>query len=154
MTDVIYRLHRFSSGIEATLGVVHKVSGPLLSFRCFTLEDEKRAIKVMGETRIPAGRYEIRLRTEGGMSAKYAAKYPWHKGMLWLQNVPGFEWVYIHVGNLDKHTAGCVLIGYSADSTGNMSIGKSELAYETLYKEIAKHLQNGDKVFIEVVDFA
>ena len=30
---------------------------------CYTLEDEKREVKVMHETRIPEGLYEIKLRS-------------------------------------------------------------------------------------------
>ena len=40
-------------------------------FTCETLEDEYREVKVEGETRIPAGTYEIKLRTEGRMNERY-----------------------------------------------------------------------------------
>ena len=49
---------RFKSDSNSTIG--------LLSidcmFECFVCEDEYRSVKVKGETRIPAGRYEIKLR--------------------------------------------------------------------------------------------
>lgn len=153
MTIIDYKLHRFDSGVEATLGVLHKLVGSLLSFRCFTLEDQHQKVKVPGETRIPAGRYEIKLRAAGGLHDKYKLRYPWHVGMLHLQSVPGFEWIYLHPGTTDFDTLGCILTGYAADSTGRMAIGKAQLAYEALYKEIAKHLQAGERAFIEVVDF-
>ena len=35
-------------------------------FMCFTLEDEYRADKVYGETRIPDGTYKVELRAVGG----------------------------------------------------------------------------------------
>lgn len=154
MSEISYKLHRFDSGTESTLGVMHKAIGSLLLFRCFTLEDQHQAVKVAKETRIPAGRYEIKLRAAGGMHDRYKVKYPWHVGMLHLQSVPGFEWIYLHPGSTDLDSEGCILTGYVADSTGRMSISKSLPAYEALYKEIAGSLQKGDRVFIDVVDFA
>ena len=59
-------VQRFSSGDDSTLGLLFDVSGGDREFLCFTLEDEKRDIKVKGETRIPAGKYEIKLRKAGG----------------------------------------------------------------------------------------
>jgi len=89
-------IDRLQDNGHSTIGVM-KIDGV---FEAFTLEDTYHAIKVPGETRIPAGKYDIKLRTEGGLHNKYKAKFgSMHKGMLWLQNVPGFEWVYIHIGN-------------------------------------------------------
>ena len=103
---------RWSSGSESTLGGFF-IREPDRHFLCFTLEDEYHAIKVFGETRIPAGRYRIVLRTVGGNHERYLAKYgpEWHKGMLWLQDVPNFKWILVHAGNTDDDTAGCLLVG-------------------------------------------
>jgi hypothetical protein len=102
---------------------------------CFGLEDQPQEEKVMHETRIPAGTYDIKLRNEGGMTKRYAERYDFHKGMLWLQDVPDFEWVYIHTGNTDDHTSGCLLVGYSANEAA-MTIGRSRDAYSDLYQEV------------------
>ena len=56
--------------------------------RCFTIEDAFHVGKIQGKTRIPSGIYEIKLRNEGGLTQKYAQKFAFHKGMLWLQDVP------------------------------------------------------------------
>lgn len=127
-------------------------------FRCFTLEDEHREEKVLGHTRIPAGRYQIRLRADGGMHAKYSRKYPWHRGMLWLQGVPDFKHIYIHPGNRHEHTSGCILVGDGALSNlprvGDGMVTYSVDAYKALYSEIVGLLDLGRRVFIEVVDVA
>ena len=53
---------RFSSQNDSTLGLLFDVTDGR-KFLCFTLEDEARDTKVMGETRIPAGIYDLKLRT-------------------------------------------------------------------------------------------
>lgn len=157
MKEANFVLHRFISGIDATLGAIFRffpsgMTPP--SFRCFTVEDEFRAVKVAKETRIPQGRYELKLRTEGGMHPKYAEKFKGlHRGMLWLQNVPGFEHVYIHIGNSDDNTEGCILVGRGADAE-TMTVTKSASMYESLYREIIEAFDGGSRVFLEVRDYA
>jgi hypothetical protein len=141
------RQQRFPSLPDSTIGGV-SIDG---RFCCFTLEDERRAVKVAGETRIPAGTYVIKLRAEGKLHEKYKGKFPGeHRGMLWLQDVPGFEWVYIHVGNTDDHTAGCILVGDAAVSSGEL--GQSAQAYRRLYGQVANAILAGEPVTITVED--
>ena len=45
---------RFSSQSDSTLGLLFDVTNGR-EFLCYTIEDEARETKVMGETRIPAG---------------------------------------------------------------------------------------------------
>jgi hypothetical protein len=114
---------------------------------CFTLEDEAREVKVKHETCIPEGTYEITLRTEGGFHERYLKKFgeAFHKGMLWVRNVPNFEYILIHCGNTDKHTSGCLLLGKSIQKG---FLGSSVDAYKEAYPKIAAHLLKGGKVFI------
>lgn len=105
---------------------------------CHTLEDEPRLVKVYGKTRIPAGAYEIRFRTSGRLYEKYK-KFSFHKGMLWLQNVPNFTYIYLHIGNTHIDTLGCILVGDSL-SVDYQQIGHSTLAYIRLYKLILSKL--------------
>ena len=121
-------------------------------FFCHTCEDEKREIKVAGETRIPAGKYEIKLRDTGGMNEDYSKRYSFHRGMLHLQDVPGFEWIYIHTGNNEAQTEGCILVGYTAQSRGGFSVARSREAYIDLYNLILIALENGEQIFIKVAD--
>ena len=76
-----------------------------------TLEDTRRHKKVPRLTRIPAGRYEIKLRFDSPMAKRYEELYG-TRGMLWLQDVEDFEWVYIHIGNDDDDSDGCILVGW------------------------------------------
>ena len=123
-------------------------------FECFTLEDEVRLDKkVMSETAIPLGEYEIKLRTEGGFHSKYTARYgDMHKGMLWLQDVPNFKWILIHVGNTDESTAGCLLLGETQqdlDKGKDGVIGGSGDAYKNMYPKVAEAILSGEKVTIQ-----
>ena len=78
-----------------------------------------------------------------------------HKGMLWLQDVPNFQWILIHTGNTDEHTAGCLILGDSQENNTlvkNGFIGKSTQAYKRVYPPIAAALESGEEVIIEYID--
>lgn len=90
---------------------------------CDTIEDTDRGMrqqdayaankrrKVKGETAIPTGRYQVTL---GVQSQRFASKqqYAFCKGFLpRLLNVPFFEGVLIHIGNSERDTEGCILVG-------------------------------------------
>jgi hypothetical protein len=118
-------------------------------FECFGLEDERREAKVMHETRIPEGRYKIVLRTEGGHHAKYSKKFPtFHKGMLHVTNVPGFQWILIHIGNTDEDTSGCLLVGLNVDEAKGM-LYNSTAAYERFYSKVIKAIEQEEEVWIK-----
>lgn len=143
------QLLRYSTGNESTLGLLF-ING---KFACYTLEDQFQAKKVMHETRIPEGRYEITLRKEGTFHTKYSKSFSGiHKGMLWIRNIPGFEYVLIHVGNTDNDTSGCILVGNicTQNILGRGSIAESTVAYKRIYPVIASALEAGEKVFIEI----
>jgi len=143
---VILTLSRFPSLADSTLGGV-VVDG---RFVCFTLEDESREVKLAGETRIPAGTYRLALRTVGRMHEKYASKFVDHRGMLVLLGVPNFEYVLIHIGNTDRDSAGCILVGDSAMAHGEL--GLSTQAYRRLYAQVSTAILAGEPATIEVRD--
>ncbi len=119
-------------------------------FECYTLEDEHRDEKVRGETRIPKGTYTVTFRNVGGFDARYKKKFPeMHKGMLWVRNVPNFEYILIHLGNTDENTAGCLLVGESAKEG---FIGGSGNAYKKMYPKVADALSKGEEVTITYHD--
>jgi len=141
---------RTQFGKDATNGMLF-VDGV---FECFTLEDEVRDIKIMSETAIPLGEYEIKFRNVGGFDTKYKARYgsTFHKGMLELQDVPNFKYILIHTGNTDQHTAGCLLIGETQqdlDKGKDGFIGGSGDAYKKFYPKVRDALINKEKVTIK-----
>lgn len=141
-------LIRYNSAQDHTNGLLH-ING---KFACYTLEDQFNAVKIHSETRIPEGIYKLGLRKIGGFHFRYLDKYGpnFHKGMLQILNVPGFEYILIHAGNTDKHTAGCLLVGTS-QSNGDNYIGESVKAYKKIYPEIAAALVAGEVVELEIL---
>ena len=116
---------------DTTIGLLSLDTHPL----CWVLEDQAQppGVKVPGETRIPAGRYAIRLYTAGRLYSTYTRRYPWHRGMLQLVDVPGFSHILIHPGNDDDDTRGCLLPGLRADLDPPQVLA-SRAAYERLYR--------------------
>jgi hypothetical protein len=146
-------LIRYTSDKDSTGGLLY-YEGLFLGY---TVEDQHQAVKVAKETRIPAGEYKIKLRNEGGMTKRYAKRFgdDIHKGMLWLQDVPGFEWVYIHIGNTDDHTEGCILVGYGAlRAGGETTISRSADCYLKLYRSVSKAILAGEEVTIRISNIA
>jgi len=129
-------VERFTSDNDATISAIYLDN----VFQCFGLEDEYREEKVASETRIPPGSYKVGLRTTGGFHARYEKKFSdIHQGMLHVQNVPGFEFILIHIGNTDENTAGCLLVGTGARAgEGDMSIQSSRVAYKKLYSKVVE----------------
>lgn len=117
--------------------------------KIYILEDTKREHKVYGETRIPAGTYRLDLRTEGGYHARFAARYPWHRGMIWLRHVPLFEFIYIHPGNTSSDTLGCLLTGLQKSEDRVIS---SVAAYQRIYPLIVEKIESAAGCHIDVRD--
>lgn len=153
MKSTIYELQRFADALDYTYGILreHCAQYPL----AFTLEDQAQLKKVHGETRIPQGTYEIKLREVlSGLTKKYRAKYDWFTWHLELQDVPEFDYVYIHIGNNDDHTDACILVGNTCDLTAgkNGFIGESTDAFKDFYLTVRPKLEAGERVFIHIFD--
>lgn len=150
-----YTLQRYSDNRESTLGILFKESPVGTYLLGYTLEDEYREVKVKGETRIPAGRYEIIVnKSDTPLTLKYRAKYPWFKYHLMLKDVPGFQGIYIHIGNRGDNTDGCILVGDSANNNkiGNGEVSNSTACFIRLYSELYDYLEAGKKAFINIRD--
>ena len=99
----------------------------------------------------------IELRNEGGFHQKYTKKYPGiHRGMLHITDVPNFEYILIHTGNTDEHTAGCLIVGDAQENNLLLPdgfVGKSVNAYKRIYPSIAKAISQGEEVTITYIDY-
>ena len=140
---------RTQFGTDATNGIL-LIDG---IFECYTLEDQYQAVKVMHETCIPEGTYDIQFRKTGGFHAKYSERYKnAHYGMLHIQDVPNFTYILIHTGNTDEHTSGCLIVGETQQDlevSKDGFIGSSTVAYKKMYAKVASQLLQGKKVTIE-----
>lgn len=141
-------VRRYTSNANTTLSLV-TVDG---EFLVHGLEDEYRVEKVKHQTRIPAGKYNITVRKEGGFNARYTKKFgKFHEGMLWVRGVPNFEYILIHVGNTEKDTSGCLLVGSGVSIAKVMSITRSVRAYKKFYKAVIGAAKEGN-LTIEYID--
>jgi len=143
---------RFSESKEDTLGLLFWGG----RFKTFTLEDEERAVKKFGETRIPAGEYKLELRKAGRLHRIFSDRWEWHQaGMIWLRRVPNFKWIYLHPGSNDNHTDGCILVGDQPTTNflepGADNLHKSRTAYARIYPPIVKMIEK-DETMIRIQD--
>jgi len=119
-------------------------------FECFGIEDAKRNTKVYGQTCIPEGTYQIRLRVWGGFHKRYSKRFSDHVGMLEVVDVPNFKYILIHIGNTIKDTAGCLLVGAKEGNlNGEAAVLSSQKAYRQLYSKVIQAMQQGEPIYIE-----
>lgn len=103
-----------------------------------------RRLKVAGKTAIPTGRYKVDMHTV----SPHFRLAPWAKpygGIVpRLVGVPCFSGVLIHVGNTEKDTQGCILVGR------NMAVGKVLDSAETYKALMERLLAAKDEIWITV----
>lgn len=121
-------------------------------FQCYLLEDKIREVKIAKQTAIPTGSFKFLLNTWGGMNVKYQNWFEeMHQGMIEIDGLPNFDYVYIHIGNTYTQTAGCPLCGFGFKfEHGDYSVTQSKDAYKIIYPKLlaaAKHPTN--KLIIE-----
>ncbi len=147
-----YRILRINSQLDYSMGVLFSVENfpERIRHLCYTLEDEFREVKVPGETRISSGTYELKLRTKGLLNARYQFRFnDIHQGMIWLQDVPNFKWIYLHCGNDDDDTDGCILVGSYLRLN---KVLNSRSTYRAIYSGIVENIKAG-KTFLEIIDY-
>lgn len=113
-------------------------------WRYYTLEDtdrrleEEGTIKVPGKTAIPRGRYQIII--------DYSNRFK--RLMPHLLDVPQFEGIRIHPGNIPENTEGCPLVGLEYE-VGTHNILKSKLAFDDFFPRLEEGLKEGE-VWIKI----
>ena len=119
---------------------------------CFTIEDGWRERKIQDETRIPAGRYRIRKRSVGKFYEKYKKAFG-HTWVPHITDVPGFEYILIHIGNTTKDTSGCILVNRCIginSAFGDYEGTESTSVYKLLYGLMDKAFERGEEIWIEI----
>lgn len=143
-------LIRYNHDVESTQGLI-ALDG---SFECHALEDQRQEVKVAGETRVTEGRYEMKLRKVlSGLTKKYRKKFDWFTWHIEIVGIPGFKYVYIHIGNEDDHSDACVLVADRAWNDPNDYKAyqtKSTEAYKRLYQKVVPFMEAGGRAFIDI----
>lgn len=127
--------HWFSD--KSTIGVI-EVDG----VKCgFTLEDTARpdGVKISGVTAIPHGEYEVTI--------DYSQRFM--KPMPHILNVPGFEGIRIHKGNLPSQTEGCILVGLRK---GQDLVYDCDSIFKYIFDKIETSMNNNDRVSILIIN--
>lgn len=147
---------RYSDNGNSTQGLLLERVGDWLKFFSHCLEDERRAVKVIHETRFPAGLYPLKIRKEDTpLTIKHRADYGlWFKYHIEITGIPNFSDVYVHSGISEKHTSGCLLLNDTANNNmievGDMA--RSKQAVQRFYNQVYPYLDEGGEAFLEVRD--
>lgn len=96
--------------------------------------------KIQDETAIPQGRYEVTLEDSG----RFGPDTPT------LQRVPGYKYIRMHAGNVDKDTDGCLILGYKITDAGIIAFGSTKPAVLDLKGKIKQAINSGQKVYITI----
>lgn len=129
------------------------------------VEDEKRDVKVFGETRIGAGTYELELVGSPKFSHEYyrdangnlmlakdwnlakpevQAVYKWKHEAIHVKNVENFQSILWHWGNTDLDTHGCYIVGSVFGKTkGRDGVLNSRKKYTEIYPIIFRAIKAG-----------
>jgi hypothetical protein len=112
-------------------------------FFCFAIEDAARTTKIKGETCIPLGTYDLGVRHSPSFSPRLG------HDMIWVRNVPGFEYILIHTGNTISDTDGCLIVGKSIgtlkgkDGVVRDAVLTSKPVYFELYASVIDDIRAG-----------
>lgn len=141
---------RYMDDGETTLGLLFLED----KFFCYTLEDTYNEVKLKNETRIPEGIYDVGFnKAETDMTKSYRVDRPWFKYHLHIKNVPNYTSVYIHVGNTNEDTAGCLLVADSITANNiETTIYNSREAFKRLYLELKPLIDKNEAVRIKYYD--
>ena len=153
MAEIELKLKRFAKRPTYTIGRLYIND----EYFCDTLEDTDRGLKQSlpisvnqakkkkGKTAIPVGKYRVTLDIQSPRFSKVAF-YNFCDGYLpRLINVPAFDGVLIHVGNDERDTDGCILVGE------NKAVGKVLNSRDTFLRLYAKLQEYKDSnIYIKI----
>jgi hypothetical protein len=153
---MIFKLQRLYHNEKFTISFL--ISDDNL-YRSFVCEDTFRAVKVAGETRIPAGFYPLGIRKEDTPLTIKHRNNPAYKAWgfkyhIEILNIPNFKGVYVHSGSSAEDTEGCITPGYMFDLTAEVQQGKSMISVRDFYAIVYPKLEADEKVFLQIEDEA
>jgi len=140
------KIIRVAQGKNSTLSHLY-ING---IFQCYLLEDKIRETKIASETAIPKGIFSLKLNTKGAKNNDYKKAFGnLHEGMIEITGLPNYSFVYIHVGNTIKDTAGCPLCGFGFQFLdGNYQVAQSIAAYKMIYPKLVTLAKNASNILI------
>ena len=107
--------------------------------------DTNKRLKVKNETAIPTGRYRVTLGVKSPKMSQRPA-YDFCNGYVpRLVNVPAFDGILIHIGNTEKDSAGCIIVGE------NKVKGKVINSTETFHRLYDVLKKTNDLIYITIV---
>lgn len=133
---------------------------------CYCIEDEIREIKIHGETAIPEGEYQLGTRYSPKFSKSFyyssslnklidskeytklsdKLDYKEHE-LIWIKEVPKFQYVLIHTGNTDDHTEGCLIVGGKPGYLDNQrAVLGSKDCYKDIYPRLYPEIKKGGRI--------
>tara|TARA_X000000950_G_C13854978_1_gene636173 strand:+ start:968 stop:1411 length:444 start_codon:yes stop_codon:yes gene_type:complete len=147
---MLLEIRRKFHGLNSTGGMLSVDGIP----RFFTVEDKERSgYKVPNNTCIARGQYQVKFREQvSGLTKRYRKKYDWFSYHLHIQDVPNFQWCYLHIGNTHDDVEGCVAVGkYLAVEKNDFRVVRSGDAFKELYMEAAQVLKSGGEIILNIV---
>lgn len=130
-------------------------------FLCDTIEDKDRGlrqsmsaaeigrVKVMHQTAIPTGMYEIDMTTVSGTFVKKPLYKDYCGGRVpRLKEVKGFSGILIHSGTDQDSSSGCIIVGE------NKVVGKvinSWATFKCVYALMKRAHNNGERITLTIV---
>lgn len=110
--------------------------------------DEIRAKKIKDKTAIPQGNYKVTMNVISPRFSKKKYYKDFCGGRLpRITSVKGFDGVLIHIGNTDKDSSGCLIVGYNKEKG---KVLNSKEAFEKLYRMLDSANRNGEKIDIKI----
>lgn len=140
-------LKRQYKKLEYTIGKLY-IDG---KYFCDTIEDTVRDLhgtngkaKIYAKTAIPEGTYKVTMNVVSPKFRNVSWAKPYGGKVPRLLNVPYFEGILIHVGNTEKNSAGCIIIGQ------NKIKGQVINSVETFHNLMKELLKDKNNITIEI----
>lgn len=109
----------------------------------FMTDDEITSRKVYARTAIPYGSYEVTIDVVSPKMSQKAIYKPIRGKLPRLLNVKGFDGILVHIGNTERSSAGCIIVGKN-DVKG--AVSDSTKTFFALYAMMQKARAKGEKI--------